>query len=93
MISATDPGNRGDVFIHVKNSTIAISINYNWQKYVSGLLSKIASSKVTALPRADDFYSGVNEALAMSCAHETGRIRAEFDFAGSGALKTAGPEV
>ena len=29
----------------------------------------------------------------MSCAHETGRIRAEFDFAGSGAIKTAGPEV
>ena len=65
MISATDPGNRGDVVIHVKNSTIAISINYNWQKYVSRLLSKIASSKVTAPPRADDFYSGVNEALVL----------------------------
>src|SRR6516164_3475048 len=59
MISATDPGNRGDVVIHVKNSTIASSINYNWQKYVSRLLSKIASSKVTAPPRAYDFYSGV----------------------------------
>ena len=65
MISATDPGNRGDVVIHVKNSTIAISINYNWQKYVSRLLSKIASSKVTAPPRAHDFYSGVNEALVL----------------------------
>jgi hypothetical protein len=41
----------------------------------------------------DDFYSGVNEAVAMSCAHETGRIRAEFDFAGSGSIKTACPEV
>jgi hypothetical protein len=69
--------------IHVKNSTIAISINYNWQKYVSRLLSKIASSKVTAPPPGQ----------MTSCTHETGRIRAEFDFAGSGSIKTAGPEV